>query len=200
MKTLLVVLCTLCAFSGLALGQSDDHKKGEFFVGASIVGLDDGTSDRRGLKGFEAAGVYNFSRYFGIKGDFSAAFDSAGRSFILAPSNTVSFDSHRRLMNYLGGIQVKDNANKGLFKPFAHALIGAGQNHTRNDNFSCTGSCTGFVSSSTSKTGFAAALGGGLDLRLNNRVQIRAFQIDYNPVTDIFNTQHNIRLSAGIVF
>ena len=58
------------------------------------------------------------------------------------------------------------------------------------------------------------ALGGGLDVRLGDRVSVSAFQIDYNPVflrnrdLNLFgNTQSNsdrrldnIRFSFGLVF
>ena len=201
MKRVFSALCFLCALSGLAAAQTaDDYKKAEFFAGLSIVGLDAGGPDRDGLKGFEGSGVYNVSRYFGIKGDFSAGFAQSRASFAVTPTNTVSFDNHQRLLNFLGGIQIKDNSNTGRFKPFGHALIGVGQNRTRNDNFQCTGSCDGFFPGSVSKTGLAAAFGGGLDLRINDRFQVRMIQVDYNPVKGFFQTQHNIRVSAGIVF
>jgi len=201
MKKLFAALCCFVIFGAVIRAQNtDDYKKREFFVGYSIVGLDTGGSDRQGLNGFEVSGVYNFSRYFGIKGDVSVGFDRSRFGVVVPPSNTVTFDSHQRLLNFLGGVQIKDNSNKGRFKPFAHALIGVGQNRTRNDNFQCTGSCTGFSPSSVSKTGLAGAFGGGLDIRVNDRIQVRLIQIDYNPVKGIFQTQNNVRLSAGIVF
>lgn len=67
--------------------------------------------------------------------------------------------------------------------------------------------------------GFAAAFGGGLDVRLNDRIDIRVIQIDYNPMRFDFSdfgaigvpgtptplgdpkrTLHNFRIGIGIVF
>ncbi len=117
---------------------------------------------------------------------------------------TVSFDTDSSLYNFLGGIQVKDNARSGRFKPFAHALVGAGHARTKFSAFACSPGplCTAvFVPDETaSGTGFAGAFGGGLDIRVGDRFQVRAFQVDYNPVRIEGNTQHNVRFGAGIVF
>ena len=44
------------------------------------------------------------------------------------------------------------------------------------------------------------AIGGGLDIRINHNFQIRAIQIDYNPVRIGGFTNNNARIGAGIVF
>jgi hypothetical protein len=49
-------------------------------------------------------------------------------------------------------------------------------------------------------TGFAAAFGGGIDIRASNRIDIRVIQIDYNPTRLFDGTQHNLRVGIGIVF
>lgn len=56
--------------NGLAQTTTDDYKKNEFFVGYSHQ-----RSEENSNNGFEVSAVRNFSRYFGIKGDFSAAFN-----------------------------------------------------------------------------------------------------------------------------
>jgi hypothetical protein len=99
---------------------------------------------------------------------------------------------------------VKDNSNDGVFKPFGHVLIGAAHARSKFKDFTCTpttGACpTVIVPDSTfSETGFAAAIGGGIDFRVNNRFQVRAIQIDWNPVRIAGETQNNLRLGAGIV-
>jgi hypothetical protein len=50
-----------------------------------------------------------------------------------------------------------------------------------------------------SETGFAGAFGGGLDIRASERIDIRAFQFDYNPTRLDGSTQHNFRVGVGIV-
>ncbi len=56
------------------------------------------------------------------------------------------------------------------------------------------------VSFEESETGFAAAVGGGIDFRVNDRVDIRAVQFDWNPVRDNGQVSHNFRVGIGIIF
>jgi hypothetical protein len=49
-------------------------------------------------------------------------------------------------------------------------------------------------------TGPAFALGGGLDIRLTKRLELRAFQIDYNPSRIKEETFQNVRLGIGLNF
>jgi hypothetical protein len=51
-----------------------------------------------------------------------------------------------------------------------------------------------------SETGFAGAFGGGLDIKLSNRVDFRAIQVDYNPIKFDSGTQNNVRFGVGFVF
>ena len=194
----------------------DDYKKGEFYVGYSNgqvdTGVDTGDSpvdffrERENFNGVNVSGVYNLSRYFGVKGDVSGTFNSTDFSTtVTGPlgTNTVSAETKNSFYNFLAGVQVKDNSNEGTFKPFAHGLVGAAHVRSKVDNFSCTGpDCTGIVvpSESFSDTGFSAVIGGGVDFRLNNRVQIRAIQVDYNPTRISGEWANNLRIGAGIVF
>ena len=208
-KTLLIATLVL-ACASIAAAQSD-YKRFEFFGGYSHNRIDTGISDddpdlqdifdeREGFHGFETSVTGNLSRYFGLKADFSGHFKS--RTFPVAPvSNAIDVDS--RVFNFLGGVQIKDNATEGTFKPFAHALVGAA--HARNRvNFS-NDFCIAIVPSpcpadfTDSETGFAGAFGGGIDIRVNNRVDIRAVQFDYNPTRLFDSTQHNFRIGVGIV-
>ena len=40
----------------------------------------------------------------------------------------------------------------------------------------------------------------GIDFKVNKTVQIRAIQVDYNPLRIGGQTDHNLRIGAGIVF
>jgi hypothetical protein len=51
-----------------------------------------------------------------------------------------------------------------------------------------------------SETAFAGAFGGGLDIKLNDHIDFRAVQVDYNPIKFSSGTQHNVRLGIGFVF
>jgi opacity protein-like surface antigen len=101
-------------------------------------------------------------------------------------------------------VQLKDNSTEGTFKPFAHALVGVA--HARNRVDFSQNVCAAVFPSpcpsdfSENETGFAAAFGGGLDIRASDSISIRAIQVDYNPTRLFDSTQHNFRIGVGIVF
>jgi opacity protein-like surface antigen len=106
----------------------------------------------------------------------------------------------RTRYNFLGGVQIKDNSSDARFKPFAHALIGAGHGRTKVSSVTCPAGvdCSDLINDS--ETGFAGAFGGGLDIKLSNRVDFRAIQVDYNPIKFDSGTQNNVRFGVGFVF
>jgi hypothetical protein len=188
---------------------SDDYKKGEVFVGysasetrfrgynrdsrlQSVSRLDRTFSTRDRFKtGFTVSGVYNFSRFVGAKADFSINFNQR-----TGKVGTRNFAVKERLSNYLVGVQVKDNATDGTrFRPFAHALIGFSRGSTKLSD------CSGFgttcpTSLNQTRYGLTYGGGGGLDVKVSEKVTIRAIQVDYlrGKVAD------GLRFSTGIVF
>jgi hypothetical protein len=201
------------------MGQGPDYRRFELFAGYSHNRVDVGPvedfdpdddlefndifDEREGFNGFNVSATGNFHRYFGAKFDYSYH----QKSFGFANDNTTI-----RLHNILGGIQVKDNSSDARWKPFAHALVGVGR--TSADLSEFDNRLEDF-----DDAGFAAAIGGGLDVRVAQRVDIRIFQIDYNPMRfdftdfgtvgipgtpvlrgDLKRTLHNFRIGRGIVF
>ena len=75
--------------------------------------------------------------------------------------------------------------------PFAHALFGVAKLKTETNEF---GPLLSF-----SDTSFALALGGGLDVTVNDRLAIRVVQIDYLRTSFFDGTQNKGRIAAGIV-
>lgn len=211
MKKFILAACFAAMASVASFAQSDDYKKGEVFVGYSNNQVDTGIDsdesfglikEREPFHGFNASGVYNVHRYFGLKADVSGTYNNKDFNFTVPGSSSrVSFDTNSSLYNFLGGVQVKDNATDARFKPFAHALIGAGHGRTKVKNLTCpTGVDCSSIARSESETGLAGAFGGGIDIKINNRVDFRAIQVDYNPIKFDSGTQHNVRLGIGIVF
>lgn len=218
-KKALIALSIAAVGAASAVAQAqpvDDYKKGEFYVGYSNgqvdTGVDSGNSavdffrDRENFNGVNVSGVYNLNRYFGVKGDFSATVNKNDFSGTFPAPNgniTISGENRNTLYNFTGGVQVKDNSNDGVFKPFGHVMAGVGHFRAKVDDFSCAGTdCPTFLppSETFSETGFSAIIGGGIDFRVNNRVQIRAVQFDYNPIRAEGSTLNNLRIGAGIVF
>lgn len=219
MKKVILAISLTAASAFAAFGQAvavDDYKKVEAFVGYSNgqvdTGVDSGSTvrdffrDREDFNGVNASGVYNFTRYFGVKGDVSATFNKTrfDETFVdptTGTTFTAGFNTKNQLYNFVGGVQVKDNSQEGRFKPFAHAMAGLGHARTKIRDVSCTPTvlCP-VIEDSFTDNGFSGVFGGGIDVRLNNKIQIRAIQLDYNPIRFDGDTSHNVRIGAGIVF
>lgn len=154
-----------------------------------------GENRTHNLNGFNASAAYNFSRYFGAKVEFSGNFGSdnnhelpggiyrsttAGTLLIIP--NQISIPARQRDFKYMGGAQYKDNSTEKRFKPFAHALFGTAQQTT--DFYDIDQQRTNLIGGSRKikNSGFTMALGGGLDVRVSKRIDIRVIQFDYNPI------------------
>jgi len=219
MKYIFLTLAFVLTLSAFSVAQSSDYNKGEFYIGYSNGQVDTGNNfsnsgnavrdffnNRTNFNGFEAAGVYNISRYIGLKADLSGTYHRSGSfSFPVttgASTQTVSGNITDSLYNVVGGVQIKDNASTGRFKPFAHAMVGLG--HMRSDvtNLTCTTTsninCDNFRGGGHSN-GFAGVFGGGVDVRLSNKLDIRAIQVDYNPIRVNGFTTNNLRIGVGVV-
>jgi opacity protein-like surface antigen len=219
---LLVVVCTPAALAQTAQTGT------EVFVGYSNLqaegvpsqelnqnnSFDDRVfGERTGLHGVNAEVTQYITERFGITGDFSLNQRSRDITFTTGTGNIDT-----RVINIMGGPQVRF-PNQTRVTPFMRALFGvANTRFEAQENTTVTG---GTVSNSftTNATDFAMALGGGLDVRLNNRIGLRVLQVDYNPVflrdrsinvlgaagaltpqTLESNRQDNIRLSFGVTF
>lgn len=210
------VALLLCS-AVLALAQSankDEYPKAEVFVGYSALG----EANSRGINlgtgrsfggsysaepGFEVSVIQNFSKHFGLKGDFSAHINNqAARGPVTActpvcTTVTQDFQLNTRVYNLLVGPELKAR-NSTRFTPFVHALAGVA--HT-SASFTTPGPTLNFALKD-SKNSFAMALGGGLDIRATKRLSFRG-QMDYNPVfvnDSISGTRDLVRLSLGALF
>ena len=166
---------------------------------------------RRGFNGFDASITHNFNRYFGIKGNVAGYYKS-DRFVDTFGAVTDTINSKERLYNFLGGVQVKDNGKAGRFKPFAHALVGVARQPVTQVQTSAQSASDNFTTKDNAKS-FAMKLGGGIDVRVNRKVDIRLVEFDYNPIfTRDFittgapfsisqkgRTAHNFTIGGGIV-
>ena len=220
----LLLLCATAAFA-----QSNDYTKWEFFGGYSALqfdniggdtgnpNVDDILSGRNTLRGFELAITRNFHKYVGAKFDYSLHLREDNFS---RPAGSGTVDS--TIQNFLGGIQIKNNNEDGpRFKPFAHALFGVAVQKVDVDSPQLV-SLFGVNDFHVNETSFAMAFGGGVDFRVNHRIDIRAGQVDWNiinrgdqqtgivlvptplqtvgtPFVIPGTRQDNLRLSIGIV-
>ena len=208
MNKLIKTFCLSLVLVSGVFAQSDnsDYKRNEFYVGYVNQQVNDFT--RQSLNGFEVSVVRNFHRYLGLKGDFSAAYRKKDKPevikpFVADPEKNITGDFDRSLYNVLGGIQIKNNASKARLKPFAHALVGVAVEQNSQKNVVCAGNCVSFNSElnnfTFTETGFSRVFGGGLDVKINDKIDFRAIQLDFNPV---YKEKHlnNARISVGLVF
>ena len=207
---------SMVAFS--SVHAQDEINRWEFFGGYSYMNLNRGfdpdefdnsfsdfPSNRVNAHGFNGSITYNFRRFIGAK--FDLTLHSHGEDFnsnfitVNPPLVTPgTFKTSQNVYQFMGGIQIKDNKSGSRFKPFAHAMIGAGHGITKIGSVDCPGfaDCSSVVDNS--ETGFAGAFGGGLDIRINNHLDFRAIQVDYNPIGFNSGTQNNVRFGIGLVF
>jgi hypothetical protein len=195
MRKLFMAALLIAATAPFTFAQTDYNKVdvGVLFSHNRVdTGFDDPNqnfiSEREGFNGVEAFVKGNVSRYVGLKGSYSFH----RKSFeIDGGTPATSFDVDADLHQFLGGVEFKDNAKETKVKPFAHVLAGVA--HARAD----VESVTDF---NESETGFAAAIGGGVDFKLSDRVDLRAIQFDYNPNRAEGQTSHNFRIGIGLIF
>ena len=216
MKRFILLFCIAATAVYLTPAQnSNEHKSGEFFIGYSNGQVDTGLGeidddlgldldDRESFHGFNVSGVYNMSRHFGLKGDVSAVYSNRGFSFSVPTTGggtgSVGFETKSSLYNFLGGVQIKDNSKSGRLKPFVHAMVGAAHARIKLSGLGCSIGVDCSVFEGGSESNLSGAFGGGLDIRLSNRVQLRLIQADYNPIWFDGGRQNNFRFGFGLVF
>ena len=166
----LCVVCLILIVSTSASAQ--ETPKVEVFGGYSWAGGN--------FHGWNASITGNVNTWFGVVADFSGHYGSEQDGPIRINQNAHSF---------LFGPRVDYHGKR--FKPFGYAVFGATRFH---ESAVVLGQRL-----SGSDTGFSSAVGGGLDVKVTNRVSIRTFQLDYfRP--NFFGEAHNRgRLAFGIV-
>jgi opacity protein-like surface antigen len=196
----IIVIIAMNAVFILGQNAGEEFNKTEFGAGYSRQQADSaGINSDSGFNGFDVSVTRNFTRYFGIKGDFSGAY-KGGNFTVSGIGSAIQFKVNSSIYNYLGGVQFKDNKSSKGLKPFFHALAGGATLRQKVDDV-CLNDVTSLCPSyDFSSTKFAAAFGGGLDVRVSNRISVRVIQADYNPIFVDGGVSNNFRIGAGIVF
>jgi opacity protein-like surface antigen len=170
LRNALSSMCLVCLT--FLPGMAQDIPKAEVFGGYSWAGGN--------FHGWNSSVTGNVTKRFGIVADFSGHYGSERAGSIL-----IKQDAHSALF----GPRLSFRGKR--FTPFVYALFGVTRFH---ESATVVGQ-----NLSASDTGFSSALGGGLDVKVNDRVAIRAFQMDYfRP--NFFGEAHNRgRLAFGVV-
>lgn len=163
-----------------ASGQ--DTPQVEVFGGGGVARADIGGADLN-LYGWNGAVTENVNKWFGGTADFSGFYAHQTQ---VGPG-LVPVDVNVSAHTFMFGPHFAYR-KAGAFTPFAHVLLGGVR------------ASQGYVGISQDATKFAAAFGGGIDIRVHKHVAVRIFQADYMVTPFLGLRQDNVRLSAGIVF
>jgi hypothetical protein len=182
MRKQLVLLATVLALSTVVFAQQQDTPeppKGEFFAGYSYMrsNLDNDSLGTAGLNGINLQATAYFHENLGITADVTRGSGSNVEE--------SGVDVHR--WTYLFGPTYSLHTSSQV-TPFVHVLFGL--DHER---FSSQ-PAPDYITHS-----FAADFGGGLDVKLADRVALRLAELDYIH-TDHTSGENAFRYSAGIVF
>lgn len=176
MRKVLWLLALVLSFSASAMAQ--DTPLIEAFGGYQYMRA--GKLANINMQGWNGSVAVNLNEWFGIVGDFSGAYESR-------PSITGTLSLH----TFTFGPQFTYRKEKRT-APFAHMLFGG----TRaNDTFSAM-----ILLPARANTSFTMIIGGGMDVRINDRFSIRAGQLDWVLTKFRNSRQSDYRFSTGVVF
>jgi opacity protein-like surface antigen len=168
------VFCATCLVLFLSLTtMAQDVPKAELFGGYSWAGGQ--------FHGADLSITGNVNRWFGVMANYSVHHST---------ENDVISQEKQRADAFLLGPRFAIRKRKRV-TPFAYALFGATRLNVKltigNENLYA------------SDTGFGLALGGGLDVKVNDHLAIRAFQLDYFRPSFFGETHNRGRLAFGVV-
>ncbi|MGH9752637.1 MAG: outer membrane beta-barrel protein [Blastocatellia bacterium] len=183
--SLLAALLILCL--PLAASAQDEAPKIEIFGGYSYRRFDSGDGfGSVSFHGFNTSLAGNITKHIGIVGEFSR-FNKKLASINVPELGQFNVDVG--LWTYLFGPRA--TLHRGKAEPFVHALFGGAR-------ASAGVSVPGF-SEGGAVTGFASALGGGLDVKVSDNFAIRVAQLDYLGSRFEGELSGDFRYSVGIV-
>ena len=168
-----VFFTTLLAFLMAQTAAAQETPKAELFGGYSYAGGN--------FHGWHASVAGNVNKWFGVAADFTGHYGGA--------IDEDGFDERQRVYSYHFGPRFSARGKRVTV--FAHALIGGS---------SLKGRLTGFGQMfEFEDAGFSFVTGGGLDIKVHDRVSIRAFQLDYLRSRFFGETEDRGRLAFGLV-
>lgn len=187
MRTMVLILVLLL----LPLtATAQETPKVELFGGYSYFRNEGGS----GIHGWNGSITTNLNKWFGLVADVSGHYDSQSFRFTDVRGNVGVFDGETNRHTILIGPRFSYR-NRSRVVPFAHALVGVTRLHEETTNLA-TDFSTVFKGNNS---GFAVVAGGGLDVEMSRNLALRLIQADYF-VTRVSGTQHNARISIGLVF
>jgi hypothetical protein len=162
--------------------------------------------DRDSLNGWGAGIAGNLNAYVGFVADFSGHYGN-----MTTPTSTFEFPGLPPIT--IPGFKLNTSKYLFLFGPrfsvrgdrvtgFAHVLAGGVKTNLKTSfrDVSFIGNPLELPGFNDSESGFAMAIGGGIDVKISKSFAIRVLQIDYVPERLGGQWQHNARAQVGLVF
>src|SRR5690348_16596459 len=194
MRRLIFLLIIGLFLSIPSFAQEVLYPKAEVFGGYSIssssisstdptTGLS--TSLRESFMGWQGSVNGNLTHHLAIVGDFGGQYKTVAG----IPMNSYQF---------LFGPRIVFRAPR--ITPFVHAMFGGVKEGVGSFSFTDPLSGTSITIPGASSTGLGLAMGGGLDVNLNDRLAVRVPQFDWTPmhVGGVW-TSNVIRIGIGLV-
>jgi opacity protein-like surface antigen len=196
-KSMKILFSLLIVFSVAASALAQESSKVEVFGGYSYLRADSNLGVDRDLRGWNASINYNLNKILGVKADFSGHYTDG--AVFLSPVTDASAKIDTSDFTFLFGPQFSYRKNEKVV-PFAHIMIGGVRRKISSPPID-----VGFpdfpiiIDPSSTNTAFAAAFGGGLDIKLTNGLAFRLVQADYLLSRFGGFTQNNLRIGTGLV-
>jgi hypothetical protein len=173
MKTTILAFIMLLLFTIPVLAQEETPRFEALGAYSYMNASTSGLTNRLNLNGWNGALNINLNKWIGITSDIGGYYGS--------PLGISTHD-----FSFLFGPTFSYRTKK--VTPFAHALFGGNRL-----GLSAMGE-------SASDTGFAYAIGGGIDFPIHSIISVRAAQVDWLHTHHGDVGQNNVRVSAGAVF
>lgn len=196
----IIGVSTLVLLASLVM-SAQDVPKAELFLGYDYVRVNStSTVSSFSANGGGGQAVINLSRY--VSGVMDLGFYHNG----VVNGHEVNINE----LSYMFGPRVSLRRNSRV-TPYFNPLFGAMHVTASGTPKTCpagttAAQCTPGITWVGSKNGFAMAVGGGIDIKINNHASFRPIGLDYfltrvrNPADAQDHNQNNLRYSAGINF
>ncbi len=158
----------------------------ELFTGYSYARMEE-----EDLHGWNGSIAGNINKNLAIVADFSGHYMSSEETV-----RGLTLEQKLRFHSFMFGPRVSEQPHPRLI-PFAHALFGGSRIFVFEKIRTPTGR---ELSDEDTLTGFAMAVGGGLDFKASDRIAIRVAQAEYFLLRAEEIKHEGARISGGIVF
>jgi hypothetical protein len=197
MRNLVLVVVLVLTFS--ALGMAQDLPQFELFGGWSYVRPDGGSVEGSPTNGWNASVTINITDMVGLVIDANGAYGNYTEHFTLYDGEEPyegSVKAGTRFHSIAFGPRFTLRQHE-RYQPFYHAMMGL--RHSSVDYLVDTETVDGDWISDVNDN-FLMIFGGGMDIVVNPKFSIRAFQADYTLEKSYGDFKPDLRFATGLVF